>query len=141
MPFILQNIVCRFECYKNSRFHLILSDPEEQVKMAAVAVSYGDFCELRSFMHPPQAVRELFLAVLLLLGEPVHKASQVLECNVRHIDLGTALKAKDALKPFTVEIMRNVSAAAEALFLSINNFRPVLWLGSGASGSRWEVTS
>ncbi|GFN79482.1 kyphoscoliosis peptidase [Plakobranchus ocellatus] len=106
-------------------------DLEEQVK-----VSYGDFCELRSLKHPPQAVKELFLALLLLLGEPVHKATdwrrrlrllktskrdgvlqRMVELNVRHIDLGTALKAKDALKPFTVEIMRNVSAAAASFFL------------------------
>ena len=48
---------------------------------------------------------------LLKTSEKYGFVQQVLERDVMHVDLETALKAKEALELYNEEIMRNVCAA------------------------------
>ncbi|KAK3776155.1 hypothetical protein RRG08_017089 [Elysia crispata] len=110
---------------------------DERVRAAARAVSQGDITELSRLPAPPQGVKNMMEAVQLLLGRPVHIATdygkalallklrgpgkeslvqQIHALDVHQVDMEAALKAKQALAADSVETMQNKSMASVSLF-------------------------
>ena len=85
--------------------------------------------EVTSFAAPPQAIKDMMYAVMLLLGQPnpkdFTKAKKLLKSDlipmikskeIPQIDLDSAFKAKDAIKNLTADQIKKTSLAAVGLF-------------------------
>ncbi|RUS78851.1 hypothetical protein EGW08_013393 [Elysia chlorotica] len=111
------------------------STGDDAVRAAARAVTQGDITELSAFAAPPQAVKAMMEAVQLLLGQPVHVATdfgrakrllkatrkegllqQISERNIDLVAMDAARRAKQSLGPYSAEQMKNVSMAGVSLF-------------------------
>ncbi|GFN79481.1 kyp peptidase [Plakobranchus ocellatus] len=108
---------------------------DSKVKVSAeVASLRPDLQEISSFAAPPQAVKDVITAVQLLLGKPIHIATdwkearkvlkagkddivrQIAQRAVEQVDLESALKAKDIIKNYTEARILGVSRGSAGLF-------------------------